>query len=771
MGWDCTFHLVDPVAITAAMTSLVAGEPSPASLLVAYPEQGASLWAEAGRRVLEDSVEDACQIAIYVASASLPHHYERGVAFSFGYDPSPPRRSGCRIPDSYTASPETMLGPLVARRPELSGHFRTCFESNCDTGVYIPPGWTVFAAQAVRSHLQGLDGNERKRFFGLLRVLEAATRHGLGFWEATDLGVTQTNEALLVPPKPKPKPKAEPPPPSRLDAILATGAKGPALVEAVLEGLAGDAADEELRTWLTSKGAKPVRSVEGLALVRRVLGGSNVLHRRAVSSMLPRIYKPAKAKLRDEFLPVIVSILADDDTVVRRHGLSTPLVPKHLDAQVFGAVKIAAEDPDAQLALVEWIEVALVRKWNAKRESPPTAELGPLIEALLRSSHGRVREGIRRALGVCLRKLGELPLRALAFAQLLAHAEDELRDEDLPLLVSHIRSLPAPMRSQVLTRVAAAPSSSIDGSLLSTLFALYEKWGSEDVAEVCRGFVDHEDEGLRRRARDCLRKEGGRERTTTVRLLELLAPSLAAAESLDAALECVEIYEERLERLARRSRRAKDVRLIVEERASNPIDRALATTCARWRGADRGADADALERRHAACPRNAASRSLNSGYAGLWIELRLRDEPARLAQAIIDYWGEERRACDRELAWMVGAGHGQLVVRELASGIERYSQRHGFSDLILGLGAKLEDEGEPLLAVEVARLGFAHERDPDFLYNESCALLTAGQVEEAAEVLGRAIDIDPKQAADARNDKTFVPYFEHPLFVKLLSEG
>lgn len=678
MGWDCTFHLVDPPAISASIAALVGGEPAPASLIEAYPERGAELWAEAGRRVLADPVDDACQIAcqiaIYLASAALPHHYERGVALSFGFDPSPPRRSGCWVPDSCMASPELMFEALVARRPELGGRFRTCFESNCDTGVFIPIGRTELAARAVRGHLRDLDRNERKRFLGLLRVLNAATRHGLAFWEASDLGVAQTRAELLVPPPRSKKQRTQPaaPPPSRLDQLLASKTEGSELLEAALgaiTGAAGDSEDEEIEAWLASKATKHARSSAGIALIARFMASDELARRRAAASMLAKTYKRAKAGLRDEMIPLILAGLAHDDPVVRRHALETPLAGKHLDAPVFAAADALAtsqaEDREAMLALVAWMREALLRKWR-KRESPP--ELGALIDRLLASPLAEVREATRAALSACASSSAKLALRDPALTRLAAHAARELRDEDLWLTLDAFAWLEPSLRAEVLARIAGASTAVLDGKLIRRVFGLVERdYGcSEEVAALIRGLLVHADARVR-------------------------------------------------------------------ERAVEHLDRLLG-----W--------------------------NLQLG-----LTLDLREAPASIARAIIRHWRRNRADCEPQLAWLVETGHAGLIVEALDHQLSKYGPGEGFVGLILGLGATLENCGAPDHARAVARLGFRHQPHPDFLYNECCALLTAGEVETAAEVFTRAVELDPKQAADARADPTFGPYFDHPLFEALLA--
>lgn len=201
MGWDCTFHLVDPKAVTKVVRLLLKGKPPPEEFLAAY-ETGAKLWAEAHKRVLNDEPADAaqiaCQLAIYTSAAQLPHTSARNIAFSFGEMPEPGRRDGPWIRDTWTSSPEAMFKPLLKQRPELEGTFRTAFESNSDTGVFIPAKHCADAAELVVQARAGSKSELLSQgYTELERALRAAHRHGLAFWEATDLGVAQTNAEML----------------------------------------------------------------------------------------------------------------------------------------------------------------------------------------------------------------------------------------------------------------------------------------------------------------------------------------------------------------------------------------------------------------------------------------------------------------------------------------------------------------------------------------------------------------------------------------------
>jgi hypothetical protein len=93
-----------------------------------------------------------------------------------------------------------MFKPLLKERPELAGRFHAAFETSRDTGVFIPARHVAAVADVVRGEAVRLDDLERPRFDNLLRVLNAAARHGLAYWEATDLPVRQNHAELLAAP-------------------------------------------------------------------------------------------------------------------------------------------------------------------------------------------------------------------------------------------------------------------------------------------------------------------------------------------------------------------------------------------------------------------------------------------------------------------------------------------------------------------------------------------------------------------------------------------
>jgi hypothetical protein len=189
MGFDCTFHLVDESAVRERLVGRLLGR-SHERERFDDRRDAVAIWERARSEILqgpkERAARAACELAVLVSSAALPHHYERGFALSLWptiYGP---------LPSDLVGSPEALFAELVAARPELAGHFPRFFDGNYQTGVYVPSSRVADAARYVAEITRGAAIAE-----GLLTVLRAAARRGLAVWEATDLGVTQTSPEIL----------------------------------------------------------------------------------------------------------------------------------------------------------------------------------------------------------------------------------------------------------------------------------------------------------------------------------------------------------------------------------------------------------------------------------------------------------------------------------------------------------------------------------------------------------------------------------------------
>src|SRR5262245_18209052 len=94
MGYDCTFHLMDERAMREEFVPRLLGRSQAETALDRVREDATELW-ELGRLALEGGVNKegeqlddesvaslVCQLALVFSACSLPHHYERGWAFS-----------------------------------------------------------------------------------------------------------------------------------------------------------------------------------------------------------------------------------------------------------------------------------------------------------------------------------------------------------------------------------------------------------------------------------------------------------------------------------------------------------------------------------------------------------------------------------------------------------------------------------------------------------------------------------------------------------------
>lgn len=204
MGYDCTFHLIDERAIREEFVPRLLGghldgQPGQTAL-DRVRQDAAELWAMA-RGALEDrldadggemSSEDIaallCRLAIIFSSCSLAHHHERELAFSLWNERAEPETAAAS-PFPFSHSPEPLFAEVVARHPHLGGKFPRNFNGDSTTGVYIPSSRAGEAADWLRGALAAAPGSRRRRYGGLLAMLDAARMQGAAFWEAAGLGV------------------------------------------------------------------------------------------------------------------------------------------------------------------------------------------------------------------------------------------------------------------------------------------------------------------------------------------------------------------------------------------------------------------------------------------------------------------------------------------------------------------------------------------------------------------------------------------------------
>jgi hypothetical protein len=197
MGYDCTFHLVDERAVREEFVPRLLGRSQGETALDRVHQNAAGLWA-LGRRALEEGVNEEgepmdaddvasllCQLALVYSSCSLPHHYERGWAFSLW----PVDAAGAAFPDRFAHSPEPLFAEVVRACPRLKGKFPKWFSGNYSTGVYVPADKVAKVRRWLEGVLEPLPKGDRRMFRGLMAVLRAAEERGLAYWEATDLAI------------------------------------------------------------------------------------------------------------------------------------------------------------------------------------------------------------------------------------------------------------------------------------------------------------------------------------------------------------------------------------------------------------------------------------------------------------------------------------------------------------------------------------------------------------------------------------------------------
>ncbi len=206
MGYDCTFHVIDEDAIRHRFVPKLLRRVDTNTELDKIIENSESLW-ERVRGALngqhpEEPEEDAspelaaslvCQLAVMFSACSLPHHYERGLAFSL-WDRLD-LDGASEFPDSLAFDPETLFSEVVDEYPTLRGQFSRWFTGNYSTGVYLPAHHVSEVLAWLENTIQSFSKGDRRRFKGLVEILRTAAASNLGFWEATDLAVPMMGTA------------------------------------------------------------------------------------------------------------------------------------------------------------------------------------------------------------------------------------------------------------------------------------------------------------------------------------------------------------------------------------------------------------------------------------------------------------------------------------------------------------------------------------------------------------------------------------------------
>lgn len=200
MGYDCTFHLIDEDAIRHSFVPKLLGRVDSETVLDQIIQDSESLWERVRGALNGQDLEEpgevasperaaslVCQLAVMFSACSLPHHYERGLAFSL-WDRIDLDGAG-EFPDSLAFDPEPLFNEVVEKYPALRGQFSRWFTGNGSTGVFVPAQHVAEVLAWLETTIQSFSRGDRRRFKGLVDILRTAATKNLGFWEATDLAV------------------------------------------------------------------------------------------------------------------------------------------------------------------------------------------------------------------------------------------------------------------------------------------------------------------------------------------------------------------------------------------------------------------------------------------------------------------------------------------------------------------------------------------------------------------------------------------------------
>ena len=199
MGFDCTLHLVDENRIRQEFVPALLREGAAPECVREAREDADALFDQVrGALAGDDPVYAARlvgQLAIVYSACFLPHRYERGVALSLWshFDGGPPGD----LPAQLCTPPDVLFAELFAQYPALAGLMPTQFDGNYCTGMYVPAPQVAEMLGWVRARLAERADGRRRPYRGLERVLEVAAERGLGYWEATDISVTQSQREWL----------------------------------------------------------------------------------------------------------------------------------------------------------------------------------------------------------------------------------------------------------------------------------------------------------------------------------------------------------------------------------------------------------------------------------------------------------------------------------------------------------------------------------------------------------------------------------------------
>jgi hypothetical protein len=187
MGFDCTFHVIDENAIRNSFVPKLLGRTDDQTTLDRVQKESDSLWQEVRDALKgqhpEESEDEAspemaaslvCQLAVMFGACSLPHHYERGLAFSL-WDRLGLDAAGL-FPVRFAHDPEPLFAVVVDEYPALGGQFSRWFTGNYSTGVYIPAEHVSEVLAWLEEKVRSFPKGDRRLFKGLLAILRTAAR-------------------------------------------------------------------------------------------------------------------------------------------------------------------------------------------------------------------------------------------------------------------------------------------------------------------------------------------------------------------------------------------------------------------------------------------------------------------------------------------------------------------------------------------------------------------------------------------------------------------
>jgi len=190
MGYDVTFHLVDPAAIANVLLPALLESPTPPLAGFAGIEDPASFWADGRERVFSapptQAAHAASVIALRWSAVSLPWVWTRNLAVT--HHPLHMEDELRCVPSDGFGSPERELfNPLIARRSDLRDAFAGRLDGQGRCGGYLARPYIGSWSHEMTSMFGELHPTARPRMVPLMALARAAVRGGLAVWEASDL--------------------------------------------------------------------------------------------------------------------------------------------------------------------------------------------------------------------------------------------------------------------------------------------------------------------------------------------------------------------------------------------------------------------------------------------------------------------------------------------------------------------------------------------------------------------------------------------------------